>query len=315
MNNRVAEALVAERWPGGLIASTRQLLEAGIDDRVITACVRWGILVRIRRAAYARTGLWNALSHWEQDDYRIDAHAAGAQHSAVYSHTSAARLHGFAVWDAGPVIHIVNKANSGSSHGSDVVVHRTPAGSGDTVGARTRDGRPVLATAPVRTVIDCARILAPEPAAVIGDSALRSGVSIEQLTAALGSAEFTRGRARAAKLIGLLDRRAESAGETRTRLLLARLGIEPPEIQFCIKTALGTYRADYAWPRIRLILEFDGRAKYFDYRPTPEALLLERRRESALIELGWRVIRLTWADLDRPDVVAARLAAAFAAAA
>ncbi|WP_249335977.1 endonuclease domain-containing protein [Sinomonas gamaensis] len=78
---------------------------------------------------------------------------------------------------------------------------------------------------------------------------------------------------------------------------------------------MGTYRADYAWPRIKVILEFDGRGKYYDYRPTAEALLLERRRETALMDLGWRVVRLTWADLERPDLVAARLAAAFEAAA
>jgi hypothetical protein len=150
---------------------------------------------------------------------------------------------------------------------------------------------------------------------VVGDSALHAGVALGDLTASLESSPIVRGSARAARLLALLDGRAESAGETRTRFLLSRLGVEPPEVQHCIETPLGAYRADYAWPRIKVILEFDGRGKYYNYRPTAEALLLERRRETALMDLGWRVVRLTWADLERPDLVAARLAAAFEAAA
>ncbi|MDQ4504093.1 hypothetical protein [Sinomonas sp. ASV322] len=310
-----AGRLIADRWPAGIVASTRQLRDGGLDDRLITFGVRAGVLERIRRGAYTRSEQWRSLSPWERDDYRIDAHAAGAQSPATYSHTSAARLHGFAVWNAGPVVHVVSRDNSGSSHGSDTVTHRAPASPDEPVGVRTRDGRHVLATSPARTVIDCARFLAPEAAAVIGDSALNAGLTIGELTSTLESAEFARGRARAARLLGMLDGRAESAGETRTRLMLGGLGIERPEAQYCIETAHGLFRADYAWPRLRVILEFDGRGKYFDYRPTPEALILERRREAALIEQGWTVIRITWADLDRPEVVAARLGAAFARAA
>lgn len=258
---------------------------------------------------------WRALTRGDQDDYRIDAHAAGVQRPAVYSHTSAARLHGFAVWNAGPAIHVVSGTNSGSSQAPDAIVHRAPLSTDKPVVVPTRDGRRVLATSPARTVLDCARILAFEPAIIIGDSALNSGITPVELRSALESAEFARGRARTAAVLDRLDRRAESAGETRTRLLLERLGVEQPEIQFCIQTPLGSFRADYAWPRLKLILEFDGWAKYFDYRPTQEALFLERRREAALMELGWRFIRLVWADLDRPEQVAARLAAAFRAAA
>jgi hypothetical protein len=158
-------------------------------------------------------------------------------------------------------------------------------------------------------------LLSAERAAVIGDSALRAGVAFSDLVTGLESSPIVRGSARAVRLLSLLDARAESAGETRTRFLLSRLGVEPPEIQMCVETPLGLFRADFGWRRWKLILEFDGRGKYFDYRPTAEALLLERRRESALIELGWRFIRLVWADLEHPEAVAARLASAFGAAA
>ena len=54
---------------------------------------------------------------------------------------------------------------------------------------------------------------------------------------------------------------------------------------------------DFAWKEERLALEFDGRTKYFDFKPTDEVIFEERRREKALIEEGWRFIRIEWKDL------------------
>src|SRR5579859_1290517 len=107
MDSKTARKLVADRWPGRLITSTQELLDAGIDDRVLTACVRSGALERVRRGAYARSSEWNALSPWDRDTLRIDAHAAGSRGDSVYSHASAARLHGFAVWRVGSAVHVV----------------------------------------------------------------------------------------------------------------------------------------------------------------------------------------------------------------
>ena len=50
--------------------------------------------------------------------------------------------------------------------------------------------------------------------------------------------------------------------------------------------------------------------KYTD----PSALRREKVREDRLRELGYEVVRLTWADLDDPSLVARRLEAAFARA-
>jgi very-short-patch-repair endonuclease len=57
----------------------------------------------------------------------------------------------------------------------------------------------------------------------------------------------------------------------------------------------------------RLIIEFDGAAKYGD---TADAVLAEKWREDRLRACGYRVIRLSWADLDQPEVVAARIRSA-----
>jgi len=50
----------------------------------------------------------------------------------------------------------------------------------------------------------------------------------------------------------------------------------------------------------KVILEFDGRAKYFQYAPTEEVVFEERRREKAMQAQGWKVVRIEWDDLSRP---------------
>ena len=61
-----------------------------------------------------------------------------------------------------------------------------------------------------------------------------------------------------------------------------------------------------------MALEFDGKTKYFDYRPTAEVLFEERRREKALTEEGWRFVRVEWKDLFREQEFKSRLLRALA---
>jgi very-short-patch-repair endonuclease len=88
------------------------------------------------------------------------------------------------------------------------------------------------------------------------------------------------------------------------------LAIPQPEPQLSIPTETGSFRADFAWKECKLILEFDGRYKYFDFKPTDEAIFEERQREKKLMELGWKFIRIEWSDLDRPYELQARVVSA-----
>lgn len=72
-------------------------------------------------------------------------------------------------------------------------------------------------------------------------------------------------------------------------------------------TTGGLFRADFADLDARAIIEFDGDAKYTEYKPTQDVLLAERWRENALVEAGWRVFRLRWKHLDRPGELRHRL--------
>ncbi|BCW46474.1 DUF559 domain-containing protein [Arthrobacter sp. StoSoilB5] len=71
-------------------------------------------------------------------------------------------------------------------------------------------------------------------------------------------------------------------------------------LQLDVATPLGNYRGDFGWEKQGVILEFDGRSKYFEYAHTEEVVFEERRREKALHAQGWKVVRIEWDDLSRP---------------
>ena len=310
MNVDTIRALVATRWPGYSVASTRQLAGAGLEERVLTAAVRSGIILRLRRGAYVRSADWNGAKPWARDTFRIQAHFESTGGLARYSHVSAARLHECNVWDAGPLVHVTTDyANSRKSAGRDVRTHRTALDTDELTTLWTEDGREILVTSLERTVLDCARILTLEQAAVIGDHALRKGARLEEMHRLLDQSPVKRGSRRAFTLLEVLDGRSESAGETRTRLLLQSFGMTGFIPQLQIPTRSGLFRADFADPAARIVIEFDGAGKYAEYKPTEEVLLAERRRENALVEEGWLVLRLEWAHLSRPAELRRRLLA------
>lgn len=187
-----------------------------------------------------------------------------------------------------------------ASSGVDVVAHGGPLNPEEITEVPTPWGRQARVTSLERTVIDCARTLEFEAAVVIADQALRRGADPGILQEYLDSGRSTRGARRLRQVLGAMDKRAESVGETRTRLLLDNLGVQEPVLQLEVETPIGTFRGDFGWPEQKVILEFDGRAKYFDYAPTEEVIFEERRREKALIAMGWDVVRIEWSHLRRP---------------
>jgi hypothetical protein len=59
------------------------------------------------------------------------------------------------------------------------------------------------------------------------------------------------------EVLGLVDPRAESPMESRTRVALVCGGL-PPEVQFPVVINRHRYRLDLAYPRYRLAVEYDG---------------------------------------------------------
>jgi len=285
--------------PTGNLWRTDQLLELGYGSRSIRSLVGSGALVRLRYGCYARASVWEAQPARARSRQLIYAHAHGTRTTSTgqfaYSHTSAARLHRLYLWNVDELIHVLQRVRpSNERHGKDVRCHTRPFSDQEVTlvdGLRT--------TSLERTAADCAMMLNYRQALIVMDHALRLGADRFRLEEMADSLDGRRGVRTFRRVLEASDPRSESPGETLTRELIRRLRIRPPEPQVEVVSRVGRHRLDFAWKEEKVALEFDGKVKYFDFRPTDEVLFQERLREKALTEEGWFFVRIAWKELYR----------------
>jgi very-short-patch-repair endonuclease len=186
-------------------------------------------------------------------------------------------------------------------------IHRV--GALDSRDVRIKDNLPV--TAPARTLIDWA--------SGVSDDALGQALNQARVLGLVRDSEIEAAIARCPTRTGTARMRrvliAEgTSGFTRSeaeRLLLALLRqakLSPPETNVRL---LG-YEVDFLWRAERLVVEVDGAAFHGHRR----AFERDRGRDQVLVAAGYRVIRVTWRQLERePLAVLARIAQALGAAA
>ena len=283
----------------GNLWRTDQLLDLGFGSRSIKALLDSGSLVRLRYGCYLRASIWNAQSARVRSRQLIYAHAHGTRTTSTgafaYSHTSAARLHRLYLWNVDDIVHILQRVRpSNERHGRDVQCHTRAFSDKDVIvlgGLHT--------TSLERTAVDCAMMLNYRQSLIVMDHALRLGADRSLLQVMADALDGRRGIRTFRRVLATADPRSESPGETLTRELILRLKIRPPEPQVEVASRVGRHRLDFAWKEEKVALEFDGKAKYFDFQPTDEVLFQERLREKALTEEGWLFVRIEWRDLFR----------------
>lgn len=258
-------------------------MDAGLLSRRQLRSSAWR---RLFQGVYADASL--AVTH------RLRCTAAGAfllPTGAVIAGRSAALLYGAGL--AGPLDPVEALAPRGTSvvpH-DGIVVHHGDLADDET----TRVGRHVLTT-PVRTCWDLALWLDPVEAVVLIDRILgRHLVTIAQLRAYLvvRSAQRPRPRGwrRFARVLRIVDGRAESPQESRLRARLVMAGLPKPRVQFNVRTSDGGFvaRVDLAWEECRLAVEYDG----LWHTASPRQIHKDRRRLNALQVAGWTVLHVT----------------------
>jgi very-short-patch-repair endonuclease len=220
----------------------------------------------------------------------------------VFSHTTAARLYG---------------APLPGRHRSDEVIHvsvqaptRAPqikGVAGHTVRAQSvvrRGGIPI--TTPEQTWIDLGPFLERDELVAVGDFLLsNTGATLASLAVAVDDSAGRRGMARIRDCLPLLRSGAESPAESRLRLLLDDEGIRAPELNYSIHRRDGRFvaRVDFAYPEQLLVLEYEGDHHRIERKQWHKDV----RRQNSLEDLGWRVIRVTAADLAEPTELVARV--------
>jgi hypothetical protein len=117
-------------------------------------------------------------------------------------------------------------------------------------------------------------------------------------------------------VLRLMHPRIESAAESRTWSFCWSEHLPRPVPQFEVLDELGRViaRLDFAWPEHGVFLEFDGREKYRRHRrpgETLEAFIMREKKREELVCLltGWVCIRITWEDLNSPQLLARRVRA------
>lgn len=303
-----------QQSPAGLILRPRAL-ETGFSDGEIARFRRSGQWTALRGGAYLNGVPAAPLRRRERHRLLIEATLSKLRRPAVVSHLSAAVLHGLPLWSVPlSAVHITRNPPAKSDNDRNLICHVCRLGPDEVC---VVDG--VRVTSPTRTILDLGRSIGFTPALIAADDALHRVLSTPAaLQAALDKLHGTRGSLNAARVVNFADGRSESVGESRSRVLLAESRLPMPDLQVAVYADGGYFlgRGDFGYREEKVLGEFDGRVKYGRLlRPgqsAGEAVFEEKRREDAIRDVGWRVARWTWADLDVPGLVAARVQRALA---
>lgn len=275
------------------VFSTAEAERAGVDRHRLRSGVQAGELVCLRRGWYARSG-----RRRPDAEYLARCTAAARSHEMPLSHVSALVAHGLPGYDLDD--RPVYLVGAGTEHRVRAGVHVTMA----------LPGGPHLHADSTKVSLPEALLTAalvdPELALAAADSAARDGrTTRDELVAQAGRLRGRRGAGAARTALGLVDPRRESVGESRAAWLCHLWGYE---LEPQVAVDLGGRRVypDFRIRGTRVLIEFDGLAKYVDQA----ALAREKQREDELRRRGWVVVRITWADLYRPDAVRARIESA-----
>ncbi|MBI9113433.1 hypothetical protein [Sanguibacter suaedae] len=291
------------RMPRRPVAPPTVHLARDVTAAHARSLVRDGAWLRVRPGAYIDAPRGDAPPGDTRRAVALARTTALARQSArspTFSHTSAALLWGLPLVPGDRRIHVVQESRPGSSGDAGVVRHRIVL-----PGTHRTHHRGLAVTTLERTVVDCLRSLPPLPGLVIADAALHVGADRDTCARMLDAMAGTRGIVKARELLALADGGSESPGETRVRFEALRIGLPVPETQVCVQTGRSTWWADLGWVPWRLLVEYDGRDKYDG--ATTEALLRERRRQDALEDSGWHVVRVMKEDLRDPALLRHRL--------
>lgn len=285
--------LLAERQHGLLLTS--QVTARGIELSTLRSWVTRGELIHLVR------GLYVLATH--------EALTAEARHAqlargglllmpdAVLSHWTALLAHRIPVLAIPRVVRLQRPIHR-QLHRARFVVDPLH---GEPISTEHGPAAPV-----VQALLGQARLRGLEAGLVSADAALRErAVSTDELRA---QARGVRGPGAhlARRTAELADGTVESVGESRLRYTCLMGGLEVIP-QATIRTPDGEFvaRVDFRVAGTNVILEFDGQLKYAD--GDGATLWNEKQREDALRRLGYVIVRVTWADLDTPIQLLARI--------
>jgi hypothetical protein len=298
-----------------------QAIDCGYRDTEISALLKARDWVRIRRGAYALRAHVESLDAAGRHVLAVRAVVNALQGRVVVTHYSALAVMGVPLW--GVDLHTVHVHRDGGRTGrtdAHVVHHVGPLGDTEVV-----EVAGLRVSSPERSIVDATRIASFEAGVVLADG-LKRQLGFDDAVARdiVERQRDWAGARSASRVLWFADGAAETVGESRSRVLLARIGLPKPVLQMPFRRSDGTVfaRSDFYFEEFRTAGEFDGRTKYgrtlyeksgrLDAVDLTEVLWEEKRREDAIRDQGNEMVRWVWSELDGHDrTVRDRFLAAF----
>ena len=265
------------------------------ERRALARDVARGLLLRLRAGAHVEAAAFEALSPEGRHIVRLRAFAAVTDAPPVFSHFSAAVVLGLPVLRTrlGAVHTTVAERRERGQEG--VSAHLFPIGDDEIV-----DRRGLRVTDVTRTVVDIAGAAPFDEGVMAADGALHAGTPRDVLEAGAARVAPRRAERRIGEAVAFAHPGAEGALESRSRVSLMRIGVEPPELQHRLVLSGGrSVFLDFLFRSVLVGGEADGDEKYLSPllapRGTAQALLEEKRREDearaqlrGLARWGWQ---------------------------
>ncbi len=254
----------------------------GIAEHRLKAAVANGEIVRVLRGVYLRADIdMSALVRAQAAALVISPHAVVCDRTAAWVH--GVDTYRYAELDIMPPL-------------ETFVLRGHRATNRPECDGGSRDLRPhdwtiiggVRVTTPIRTALDLGCKLSRRGAVAAMDALMREHrFTVSDLRRELPRYFRRRGVIQLRQLVPLVDGRAESAGESWTRLEIVDHGLPTPERQWWIDLdGVPTYRLDLAYPRARVVVEYDGE----EFHTLANDHERDRKRREWLRDHGWTVI-------------------------
>jgi hypothetical protein len=290
--------------------STGAWRRAGRDGRALLASVERGENRRLRHGVFADGTAWAAASSDDRYLAQIRAVSMAARGSVIFSHESAARLHGLPRIGRWPDVVDVAITRGGARATPGIHRRRLALSDQDVVVVHG-----MRCTSLARTVLDLAATRTFANAVVAGDRAVEGGLDVAEVLELLARSPTMRGAGRVRVVAPFLVATRWPI-ESASRANIHLLGLPAPVLQHPLYDENGLIGvSDFWFPGVRAVGECDGRWKYLDPayrggRSADQVVYDEKVREDRMRAVASGFARWDWRTATTPALLRVRLARA-----